>query len=97
MVGSNWGGEGCCPLPPRPPLTRIFMRGSAPQTPHRFNGYTPPHLDSDVPMDMSGCLLRGVDLWTNSGCLLRGVDLDFPVGVNRGGYYYDVQSTCCFC
>ena len=27
-----------------------------------------------------------------SGCLLRGVDLDFPVGVNRGGYYYDVQS-----
>ena len=31
-------GEGCCPLPPRTPLTRIFMRGSAPQTPHRFNG-----------------------------------------------------------
>ena len=42
MIGSHWGGEGCCPFPPRPPLTRIFMRGSAPQTPHRFNGYTPP-------------------------------------------------------
>ena len=46
-----------------------------------------------ISMDMSECLLRGVDLWTSSGCLLRRVDLDFPVGVNRGGYYYDVQST----
>ena len=39
MVGSSWGGG-------RPPPTREFMRGSAPQTPHRFHGYTPPHLDS---------------------------------------------------
>ena len=51
MVGSSWVGEGCCP-PPQIPPTRIFMRGSAPQTPHRFNGYTPPHLDSNVPMDI---------------------------------------------
>ena len=104
MIGSHWGGEGCCPLPPRPPLIRIFMRGSAPQTPHRFNGYTRPHLDSNVPMDICmdismhihgyvRVLAQGVDLWTSSGCLLRRVDLDFPVGVNLGGYYYDVQST----
>ena len=44
----------------------------------------------DISMNTSGCLLRGMDLWTKSGCLLRGVALDFPVGVNRGGYYYDV-------
>ena len=50
----------------------------------------------DTSRDMSGCLLRGVDLWTSSGCLLRRVDLDFPVGVNRGGYYYDVQGTHLF-
>ena len=25
------------------PPTREFMRGSAPQTPHRFHGHTPPH------------------------------------------------------
>ena len=36
------GVRGCCPLSPRPPLTRIFMSGSAPQTHHRFNGHTPP-------------------------------------------------------
>ena len=30
--------------------------------------------------------------WTKSGCLLRGVDLDFPAGVNQGGYDYEVQS-----
>ena len=43
MVGSSWGKEGCRPFPPRSPPTRPFMRGSAPQTPHRFHGYTPPH------------------------------------------------------
>ena len=47
MVGSSWGGRAA-----DPPPSCIFMRGSAPQTPHRFNGYTPPHLDSNVPMDM---------------------------------------------
>ena len=40
----------------------------------------------------SKCLLRRVALWTKSGCLPRRVDLDFPVGINRGGYYYDMQS-----
>ena len=40
MLGSNLGGEGRRSPPPRPPLTRIFMRGQAPQTPHRFDGYT---------------------------------------------------------
>ena len=40
MIGSNWGGEGRRPLPPRPALTRMFMRDQAPQIPHRFNGYT---------------------------------------------------------
>ena len=45
MIGTNWGERAAAlspPDPPRPPLTRIFMRGQAPQTPHRFNGYTPP-------------------------------------------------------
>ena len=40
-INDDWvslGGRGLLPSP----LTRIFMRGSAPQTPHRFNGYTPP-------------------------------------------------------
>ena len=40
------GGEGCRLPPQTPSPTREFMRGSAPQTPHRFHGYTPPHLDS---------------------------------------------------
>ena len=35
------GREGCRPA--QTPPTREFMRGSAPQTPHRFHGYTPPH------------------------------------------------------
>ena len=41
MVGSNWG-ERAAALSPRLSLARIFMRGSAPRTPHRFNGYTSP-------------------------------------------------------
>ena len=48
----------------RAPLTRIFMRGSAPQTPHRFNGYTPPHRYMDIwiygcikTMEFGVCLL----------------------------------------
>ena len=50
------------------------------------------YISMDIPFGISGCLLRRVDLWTNSRCLLKRVDLDFPVGVNREGYYYDVQS-----
>ena len=37
MVGCSWGGRAAA-LP-----TREFMRGFAPQTPHRFDGHTPPH------------------------------------------------------
>ena len=38
--------EGRGLLPSSPALSRIFIRGSAPQTPHRVNGYTHSHLDS---------------------------------------------------
>ena len=33
-------GRGLPPSPPKTLLAGMFMRGFAPQTPHRFNGYT---------------------------------------------------------
>ena len=47
----------------------------------------------DISMDISGCLLKGAGFMDKIRVLAQGVALDFPVRVNRGGYYYhDVQS-----